>query len=574
MSTYIAPSANNYPGLDRGFNQRFKLDSDLTQENGEGVYLVTGAQDIVNTLIQLNRYSPRSGEINVISGGHCYENFTFQSAADTDNGTRTRFVIDLSNLRGISEETIGGTDYVVVEPGASNWLIQQSLHSLYGAALPGGSCYSVCAGGHIAGGGYGLLSRLHGLTVDYLAGVEMVIPDNETGTYQIRPFDPANDQYDLDWASRGGGSGHFGIITKYYFEKSRIPRAPERALFIALPVPWQQFAGTSGTGADGFAEFLQAYYNACSALPWHGFTLGKFTCMQNESDVMNIAIQVVYGNSTGHNKTELGGINYPPMRDKAGAMNIIRNFCTALDKWIAAPETSKYRNQPCYLNGRASPASFVLDTVYDLPWIDMTQLLNGSGENQKGKYKSSRMRANFAFNEAKEIYAFLTDNQAGNPAPAAADKSQTLIQIDSYGGQINEMDNVSPARTAVAARHSTLKLQYQTYWKTYEGMSEAEAKQVETAIISWFNAGYNAIHRQGTDNASGFPRWGEKYQGCYFNYPDRQTGVNVGYKGDPGEQYGDFLELYFSQAVSDELKVIKSRVDPNNIFAHAQAIIN
>src|SRR5436190_186431 len=96
----ITPVANNYPGLDRGFNQRFQLDNDLTQE-GEGIYLVTNAQDIIDTLTKIKEYSPQSGEIKVVSGGHCYENFVFQRAIDTNNGIKTRFVINLSNMRGI-----------------------------------------------------------------------------------------------------------------------------------------------------------------------------------------------------------------------------------------------------------------------------------------------------------------------------------------------------------------------------------------------------------------------------------------------------------------------------------------
>jgi len=572
MFKFISSSNNNYPGLDRGFNQRFKLDADLSSENKEGIYLVTDSQDIIDALNTITNSLPKPGEIKVVAGGHCYENFVFQSATDTSTGIRSRFIIDVSNMRGISEENINGTNYITVEPGASNWLIQQTLHSLYGAALPGGSCYSVCAGGHIAGGGYGLLSRLHGLTVDYLAGVEMVIPDPENGGYKIRAFDPDSDSDELDWASRGGGAGHFGIVTKYYFEANRVPLAPERALFIALPVPWNQFVGADGTGADGFAEFLQAYYNACHELPEQAFTLGKFTCMQNESDIMNISIQVVYGDSTGHNGATQGGIDVEPLREQADALAVIQNFAAALDRWIAAPETSSYRHQPCYLNGRASPAAYVLDTIYDLPWIDMTQMLNGSGENQNGKYKSSLMIANFNNAEAGEIYAFLTDSQADNPAPDTADKSQTLIQIDSYGAQINMMDDGT--KTAVAARSSQLKLQYQTYWKTYEGTTPEEAKQIEQDIVSWFNAGYNAIHWQATGNISRFPEWGNKYQGCYFNYPDRQLGVNEGYTPDPGDQYGDFLALYFGENVRDRLLTIKNRIDPENRFAHAQSVIN
>jgi hypothetical protein len=574
MSTYIAPEKNNYPGLDRGFNQRFKLDNDLSQSQGEGVYLVSDADDIVKTLQDLHELSAQSGEIKVISGGHCYENFTFQSATDTHSGTKTRFVIDLSNMRGISEEEKAGKKYIVVEPGASNWLIQQTLHAKYGAALPGGSCYSVCAGGHIAGGGYGLLSRLHGLVVDYLAGVEMVIPDTTEGKYKIRAFTPGNDEDRLNWASRGGGSGHFGIITKYYFEKLSVPAAPEHALFISFPVPWAQFSTDSPkTDAANFAAFLQSYYTACAQLPEQAFTLGKFTFRQNSSDFMAISMQVVYGDHSGHDSATLGGQDVPALtRDEA--IKAIDDFIACVENWIPTAKTKKYSRQPYYLPGHPVSAAVQLNQLYDLPWIDMTQMLNGSGENQCGKYKSSCMVENFIQPEGEEIFYFLTGTQQGNEVPDTVDKAQTLIQIDSYGKQINAMDNMEQSRTAVAARNSVLKLQYQTYWKNYENRDEEQRKAVEKAIVTWFNEGYNRIHYKGTNNASGFPVWGDKYQGCYFNYPDRQLGVNPGYISDPGEQYGDFLLLYFGEHVRKELLAIKTSIDPMNKFAFSQSVLN
>ncbi len=574
MSIYVTPESNNYPGLDRGFNQRFKLDNDLSPSQGEGVYLVSNASDIVETLQNLYKLSAQPGEIKVISGGHCYENFTFQSATDTDSGTRTRFVIDLSNMRGISEEVKEGKEYIVVEPGASNWLIQQTLHAKYGAALPGGSCYSVCAGGHIAGGGYGLLSRLHGLVVDYLAGVEMVIPDAAEGKYKIRTFTPGNDEDRLNWASRGGGSGHFGIITKYYFEKARVPAAPEHALFISFPVAWKQFSTSSPeTDAANFAAFLQAYYDACTQLPEQAFTLGKFTFRQNSSDFMAISMQVVYGEHSGHDSATLGGQDVPAYtRDEA--IKAIYDFIDYMKDWIPEAKESKHLQQPYYLPGHPVSASVLLNHLYDLPWIDMTQMLNGSGENQCGKYKSSCMIENFTQPEGEEIYYFLTGTQKDNEVPDTLDKAQTLIQIDSYGKQINAMDNPELFHTAVAARNSTLKLQYQTYWKNYENRDEEQRKAVEKAIVAWFNKGYNFIHNKGTNNASGFPVWGDKYQGCYFNYPDRQLGVNPGYTSDPGELYGDFLQLYFGERVRDELLAIKTSIDPTNRFAFSQAVLN
>lgn len=572
MYTYISSAQNNYPGLDRGFNERYKLDSDLSSSLGEGVYLANDAQDVLDIFSQITTVSGTlpNGKVRMISGGHCYEDFTFQSQTNNPNGAR--YIIDLSNMREIYEAKVSGKDYVVVEPGASNWLIQQKLHSIYGVALPGGSCYSVCAGGHVAGGGYGLLSRLHGLTVDYLAGVEMVISDGDSG-FKLRPFD-GTDADQLDLASKGAGAGHFGVITKYYFAKDALPPAPERALMVTLPVPWAQFINTDQTvKSSEFNSFMQAYFTACESLAPQGFALGKFTYMASADDAMSIVLQVVYGPNSGHSSS-LGGVEVNPILTKTAAQTVINDFSDALSPWVATPGTSAYRGQTFTLRGHPVSATVALDEIYDLPWLDMTQLLNGSGENQNGKYKSSYIAGNFNLAESAAIAAFLTNTQPGNTAPSNADLTQTLIQIDSYGSQINSMDtDVTPVKTVVAARGSTLKTQYQTYWKNY--VDAVDPVQRETDIVTWFNAGYNYIHSQaqGAITDSGFPLWGTKYQGCYINYPDRQIGVNSGYKPDPGEVYsGDFCELYFGTAVTATLRTIKANVDPKNFFTFAQSI--
>lgn len=318
---------------------------------------------------------------------------------------------------------------------------------------------------------------------------------------------------------------------------------------------------------------MQAYYTAASKLAGQAFTLGKFTYMTDAADVMSIVIQVVYGEGSGHSST-LGGIDIAPITTQVGALEVIRSFSAELDQWIAEPETSQWHKQRFQLVGHPVSAQVAIDTIYDLPWIDMTQLLNGSGENQNGKYKSSYMITNFVGAEAVSIYQFLTDAQATNSAPSSADKSQTLIQIDSYGLQVNNMDVGPVGNTAIAARSSLLKTQYQTYWKTQVGTTSAQVTQIETDIVSWFNAGYNNIYSSGTAGDSAFPVWGTKYQGCYFNYPDRQLGVNDGYAPDPGETYGDFLGIYFGESVAAKLKTIKTAIDPDDVFSYSQSVLN
>lgn len=579
MSTYISSDKNNYPGLDRGFNARYTLDGDLSPDKKEGIWLVQNADDVKNALNEItnthNAGKLPLGQVRMVSGGHCYEDFTYQSKTGNPNGAR--YIIDLSTMRGIYEETVDGVEYVVVEPGASNWLIQQTLHARYGVALPGGSCYSVCAGGHVAGGGYGLLSRLHGLTVDYLAGVEMVIRNQGDNSAQepftVRAF-TTEDKDSLNKACRGAGAGHFGVITKYYFRKDALPLAPERALLITLPVPWNKFYKNGTVDAQEFYKFLHAYFEACGNLAPQAFTLGKLSAMTTSDSIMSVTLQVVYGPSSGHDAA-LGGTAYAPLTTRDEAMQVIEDFKQAMGLWITTPEALRLHGQLYSLPGHPVSATVALGQIYDLPWIDMTQLLNGSGENQNGKYKSSYIAGDFTQEEAEAMAQFLTNTLADHPAPAGADLTQTLIQIDSYGAQINAMDtNITPQNTMIAARGSVLKTQYQTYWKNY-AEENIDPAQREQAIVEWFNYGYNAIHRaaQGNVANSGFPLWGEKYQGCYFNYPDRQIGVNNGYKKDPGEVYnGDFCELYYGADVAVALKKIKKAVDPENFFAFAQSI--
>ncbi|REV38585.1 FAD-binding oxidoreductase, partial [Mycobacterium tuberculosis] len=90
--------------------------------------------------------------------------------------------------------------------------------------------------------------------------------------------------------------------------------------------------------------------------------------------------------------------------------------------------------------------------------LTATQYLNGSGDNQRGKYKSAYMKQNFSAREAQRIYTHLTRTIAG------VDLSQSLLQVDSYGGAVNKPERI--ADTTVPQRASIMKLQYQTYWRS------------------------------------------------------------------------------------------------------------
>ena len=124
--------------------------------------------------------------------------------------------------------------------GADLWNVYETLFKDYNLALPGGSCYSVGVGGHIVGGGYGLLSRKLGLAVDYLAGVD-VVGVNRRGQARLvraRKGDPKTKR--LLWAHTGGGGGDFGIVTAYYF--TGLPNPPEQVRVAITTWQWAQLS--------------------------------------------------------------------------------------------------------------------------------------------------------------------------------------------------------------------------------------------------------------------------------------------------------------------------------------------
>ena len=434
------------------------------------VALCSTPDEVVQALTQARADNKR---VTVRSGGHCYEDFVM----DNPDGV----IIDLSPMSGVWQDS--ETGWWGVQSGAMIGDIYLALYHQGGVTLPGASCSTVGAGGLIAGGGYGLLSRLQGLVVDYLRAVDLVyVTDKgtvETITVSTESKDP--DEQDLLWAHTGGGGGNFGIVTAYHF--GDLPKAPKYQGSYSATWDWKTLDRASfGEIVTNFGTFNKDHGAVDD--PWGGLFSILITSQQASGQISLIALNA-----------DDAGDNAPLL---------------ALMKALNLPEDESQISQSA--------------------WIDTIEA-GGPISRSRGKYKSAYMNDVFPDKQIDAMWQQLTSPSHVNPSG--------LLQIDSYGGKVNAVD---PAATAVAARSSIMKLQYQCYWA-----DEAD----DDANLTWMREFYEAMY--GPDG----PMSDGVMDGCYVNYPDTDL--------------KDWATLYYGDNYR-RLQQAKARWDPTNAFHHAQSI--
>lgn len=159
----------------------------------------------------------RGVPLGVRSGGHGV------SGRSTNVGG---LVIDLGAL---DEVTVLDEDarLVRIGPGARWKQVATALDSR-GWALGSGDYGGVGVGGLATAGGIGFLSRKHGLTIDHLRAVELVLADGR----RVRAS--REEEPDLFWAVRGAGA-NFGIATAFEFEVSEVAQVGWAQLAVVVP---------------------------------------------------------------------------------------------------------------------------------------------------------------------------------------------------------------------------------------------------------------------------------------------------------------------------------------------------
>lgn len=438
----VYPSNPSYENLRHGFNLRWigtpayiALCSDATQ-----------VQQAVQRAVDDNL------RITVRSGGHCYEDFS----SGNDGGV----IIDLSPMSAVGLDP--ETGWHTVQAGTHLLDVYTVLAEQYGVTIPAGSCSTVGAGGHISGGGYGLLSRLHGLTVDYLQAVEMVhvTPDGRAEIVTVSRDSADPDEQDLLWGHQGGGGGNFGIVTTFFF--ANLPPVPGEAYITFQAFDW------STLDQAGFRRLLQNYGGFMAE---HSEVGGPYSGLfpllgLSQKAAGQIGLTVQY-------------VGEEPDR--------LETFMRAVADGVSTPVANIIPRMHHRLVSQTPD-------VQTMPWLQATEMLSGTGPSRRGKYKSAYMKQPFPDEQIDVIWEFLVNPAVPNP--------NALLQVDGYGGQVNAVD---PAATAVSQRSSILKLQYQTYWTNPVDDNDN---------LEWIRSFYTAMYgEQG-------PMPDELLDGCYVNYPD------------------------------------------------------
>jgi FAD/FMN-containing dehydrogenase len=124
-------------------------------------------------------------------------------------------MIDFSNMRNVRVDA--GKKRAYVGPGATLADLDKATQQ-HGLATPVGINSTTGIAGLTLGGGFGWLTRKHGMTIDNLISAEMVTADGK------RLGASEKDNAELFWALRGGG-GNFGVVTE--FEFALHPLGPE-----------------------------------------------------------------------------------------------------------------------------------------------------------------------------------------------------------------------------------------------------------------------------------------------------------------------------------------------------------
>ncbi|KAF8861730.1 FAD-binding domain-containing protein [Acephala macrosclerotiorum] len=196
LKTQLSASAEIVTPESEKYADSLKRWSAAAEKPAGLVVYPTSAADVSETVLFAK---DNSIELAVVGGGH-----GTSGASSTDGGV----VIDLSKMRKVTVDVEAKT---VTAGGGALWKDVDDEAEKYQLAAVGGTVNHTGIGGLTLGGGYGYLSPAHGLVIDNLLSVELVLADGSINTVS------ESQNPDLFWALKGAGIG-FGVATSFTYK--------------------------------------------------------------------------------------------------------------------------------------------------------------------------------------------------------------------------------------------------------------------------------------------------------------------------------------------------------------------
>lgn len=490
----------------------------------------------------------------VVSGGHCMEDFVYNPG--------TRALIDVSQLNGVGYDEERSAFFV--DAGSTLENVGAQLQRL-GRSLPMGTGRSVAAGGHFAGGGYGPLSRAHGLVIDHITAIDVITWDHVRCRATLRHIsnssaDPR--ERDLFWALRGAGGGNFGVITRYYFDDP--PPAPTTVTTWRFTWPWDVLnAARIGNLLAGLAELA-------STLPEGSF--GQLRLRHAAAGSIAVVLNVTEWSPETHPQAHhVRSHTWPrPSAQAEAIVDAVRHQLTTAVGWAPRVTTNPVSTGSRIVRRATTAARSLRRRINPAAPLSPHR-------NRREKHKSAWVSE--PLSEA-QVAALIEGLRCVPSGLRNGVMRGCHVQINTLGGAIGRLPAAS---TAFPHRGSLLSLRYEATWADSPDSGEGFTKPPTSrdAHLQWIRDLYADVHGEinasqvdpadiGDGSESAVANRNRRSElACYFNYPDSDLGTH---------ESGDIefaLNAYFGdnhRRNQRNLGAVKQAWDPTDVFRFAQSI--
>ncbi|HSR86852.1 MAG TPA: FAD-dependent oxidoreductase, partial [Streptosporangiaceae bacterium] len=474
-----------------------------------GIAYCNTAADVATCLSFVTKFQL---PVRVRSGGHSYAGWS-----SVNGGV----IIDVSPMNSVSFTG----DTVTVGAGIDLIRFYAPL-AASGVAVPGGSRPTIGIAGLTLGGGIGSLTRLLGTTSDNMTATELVAAD---GT-ELTCDDTQNT--DLFWACRGGGGGNFGITTSLTFRT----RPLSTLCVFVLSWPWSQAA-----------RVIKAWQSWAPHAPdnlWSTVRLSANFGVSQPPHQRTTSPTTTSPTTTSPTPTSPTPTSPIPTSPPTGGPTITAPTLTVMGTYAGPLHGAARHLDAFYAQVGTGPAvsslrreTFLNAMLLEADCAGIPLYACRAGPSGHPPRVPSFAKSDFFTRplRAHAIRLLLSGIEEVGSIQGAAGGVGT-ITLAACGGAMNKP---SLAATAFVHRDALFLAQYSTTWASPGAHSDVVRQR------GWLRAYYQSLHQHAS---------GQAYQNYVdpdlVDWPDAYYGTNYPW-----------------------LTLVKTRVDPTNVFQFPQSIV-